>query len=296
MSYKKQKLELVQESMRTNNIECTVIPLGINFRWLFEFFGEQSDRFIVAIIYQEGAPILITPEYEKAALCNATGITDSIGWYEEENPITSLTEKISHINGSIALDPQMWFSSFYHISYKLPKKEYISAETIFNSLRAVKDNDEQEYLTKASQQTANAIIETLYELKIGITEGEVLKILKDKFNRISSSPNYTEVSFGENTAILPCFSTIKKLQKNDVVVIDAGLTINDYWGDITITSVFGKATSNFKNIYNIVKKANSLAKDVAALNTRACDVDKAARDYITKKDMNNILLTELVMV
>lgn len=283
MKKKKKRLKKVQELMNERNIDFLVIPLGANFRWLFNFLGEQSDRFIVALINQEDIPTLFAPEYERASLCNQVGLTNYIGWYEEDNPLNYLLNELKENEGTIAFDPHMWFTDFYHLSKELKHSKFIPAEEIFSNLRAVKDKEEQNDLIMASQSTADCIIETLHELHVGITDGEVMKILKEKFEKISPYPHFMEVTFAEDTAILPSFSTTKKLQKNDAIVIDAGLTINNYWGDITITSVFGKASSFFKEIYSIVNEANSLAKDLASGNSKASNVDKIARNYITKK-------------
>ncbi len=283
MSFNKKRLKLLQEQMRQHKIQCLVLPLGYNFRWLFGFLGEQTDRFTVTLIEQEGPPKLIAPEYIKAELSEKIGIDDCIGWQEAENPIDVLTKQISYTScQSIAFDPRMWFSDVHRIVQNFQKFEYCSIEEIFNSLRSIKDEEEQKLLLKASQKTVDLIISTLMELEVGLTETDVTSIFKEKLKPEKDEKFYLEVSYEENTAKLPSFSLNTKLKKDNVVVIDAGVTIGDYWGDITITSVFGKASSKFKEIYKIVKTANSLAKQAVIENKRACEVDEAARAYITK--------------
>ena len=74
-----------------------------------------------------------------------------------------------------------------------------------------------------------------------------------------------------------------QLKKDDVVLIDAGGTINNYWGDITITTVFGKATEKFKSVFKIVEEANRSCKSAARQGNTPHEIDTITRTIIAKK-------------
>jgi Xaa-Pro aminopeptidase len=270
--------------MRNSNIETLVIPLGINFRYLFGLLEEPSERLLVGIIKTEGSPKLLVPSFELDRLKKMTGISECIGWEETQDPFFILSELLHHKDGKkIGIDPKMWFSVYDRIARGIPAHDLIPAEELIYSLRAVKDEQEQELILKASQISADMIVEALGELKIGISEVEVQSILKQKLHGGSNEKEFALVQFGENSALPHYHGGTKKLQKDDVVLIDAGRSIDNYWGDITITSVFGKASKRFKEIFDIVYSANEKAKEAANRKKLPAEIDESARNYITNK-------------
>jgi Xaa-Pro aminopeptidase len=147
----------------------------------------------------------------------------------------------------------------------------------------VKNYSEIKYLQNAFQNSAKVITSFLYQLEAGMTELEAQSILKDKLMWGSNEEVFNLVQFGENSALPHFHGGERKLKKHDVVLIDAGGTVNNYWGDITITTVFGKASKRFKEIFEIVNKANIRGKETVKLNKTAHEVDTETRDIITKK-------------
>ncbi len=63
--------------------------------------------------------------------------------------------------------------------------------------------------------------------------------------------------------------------------MDFGCLLDNYCSDTTRTIVIGYASEKFKNIYAILKKAQQLAIDKIKPGVKACEVDYAARKYIS---------------
>ncbi len=284
MVLSRKRLERIQEFMVQSNIGTILIPLGINFRYLFGQLEEPSERLLLGIIHGDDPPKLLTPSFEKSRMKKVTGVSDVIGWEETQNPYKILADQINHDKQKhIAIEPKMWFAVYNKIAQFLEGYSFTSAENVFDSTRAEKDESEQQFILTASQKTADTIVKVLDELEIGLTESEVLNILKEKLSWGSTEKTFSLVQFGENSSLPHYHGGDRKLQKDTVVLIDAGGSLNNYWGDITITTVFGKASSKFKEIFDIVFKANMKAKEAAAENRIPSEIDAAARKYITKK-------------
>ncbi|MHA1331012.1 MAG: M24 family metallopeptidase, partial [Candidatus Hodarchaeales archaeon] len=267
MTLYKDRITRVSDHMRQHDIDVMIIPLGINFRWLFGILEEPSERLLIAIIDNEGESKILAPSFEINRIKKLTGVKDCIGWGEEEDPF-SILQKVAFEDkmNRVAIEPKMWFFVYDAIVRKAPDNEYINAESILSSLRAIKDEKEQKLLLKASQRSGEAIVQTLNELHTGISEAEVQKILKDKLIWGSNEKSFQLVQFGSNSALPHYHSGNKTLEKDEVVLIDAGGTLENYWGDITITVVYGKASKRFKEIFNIVYQANHIGKKAAEEN------------------------------
>ncbi len=270
--------------MRIAKIDILVIPLGINFRWLFGLLEEPSERLLVGIIGSEGLIEMIAPAFEIDRIKHKTGISNINGWEEVQNPYKILCNTLStKENKTVGIDPKMWFYVYEKIKKECPQQKFISAENLFHSLRSLKTDEEQKLILKASQKSSDTIVKILNELEQGVTEIEVQSLLKKKLIWGHNEQSFSLVQFAENTSLPHFHGGGRKLKKNDVVLIDAGGTLKNYWGDITITSVFGRASSRFRDIYDIVYEANKLGKEAVVQDRLPSEVDFSTRSYITKK-------------
>ncbi|MFW9778655.1 MAG: M24 family metallopeptidase [Candidatus Heimdallarchaeota archaeon] len=277
------KIATIRDILPKHGIDCVLIPLGINFRWTFGILEEPSERLVLAILTPEASPIIVAPAFEVDRMKRATGISEVIGWEELQDPYTMVPNLVGKCQ-KIAVDPKMWFSVYSLLTKTLPKNtEIVSAAPIFDAGRAIKDETEQKAILKASQKTGDAIVKTLEELEPGITEAELQKILVERLTWGSREKTFSLVQFGDNSALPHYHGGERRLRNDDVVLIDAGGTLNNYWGDITMTTVFGKASQRFKEIYDIVFKANTHGKDTVIKGKLPYEIDNRVRDYISSK-------------
>ena len=280
---KANRLTRLRSYMREFQIDILIVSLGINFRYLFGLMEEPSERLLVGIIEAEGPPKMLVPSFEVNRIKKLTGVQECTGWEETSDPYNLLSELLDTEGGRIAIEPKMWFSISEKIRKSLPEGDFISAECIFDPLRSVKDDNEQALLLKASQKSGDTIVEIFKELEVGISEREVQSILQEKLLWGPKEKSFALVQFGDNSSLPHYPGGDRTLKKNDVVLIDAGGTIENYCGDITITTVFGKATKRFKEVYDIVFKANNRGKEAVTENKLPSEVDLATRCYISSK-------------
>ena len=270
--------------MRLFKIDKIIIPLGINFQWLFGVKDVPSERLLVSIVDSEDSPQFLAPAFEVERIKKLTKAVEVIGWEETENPFVKLSDMIiPETNSVIGIEPKMWYSVFQKISIQLQGKNFYDTEHLFNELRSVKDEEEIKNVQTASQKSADTIVTALNELESGITESEFQSILKDRLIWKLGETMFNLVQFGDNSSLPHYHGGDRKLKKDDVVLIDAGGTFNSYWGDITITTVFGKATEKFKKIFKVVAEANESGKEAVRQNKTPHEIDTVTRSIISKQ-------------
>ncbi len=283
MNSKLLRVEKLQHKMRNADIDCVIVPLGINFCWLYSIKEDPSERLLISVITSEGVPTFLVPSFEADRIKKASGVSQVIGWNETEDPFKLLaSEVIQKDVKKIAIDPKLWFSVYQSISQSLSGKEFTNGENLFASLRSVKDETEIKNMQKARQKSSEAIMKTLYELEKGIMESDVQTMLKNRLALEPSDSFFNLVQFGDNSALPHYHGGDRILQKNDVVLIDAGGTYKNYWGDITITSVFGQASKKFKEIFTHVNEANIRGKELASQGDTPHEIDVGTRNVIVK--------------
>ena len=167
---------------------------------------------------------------------------------------------------------------------------------LLHEVRAVKSKKELENIIRAQRISERVLIDALKILKVGITEVEVEKYIKDSFVKygapiLSFSPI---VSFGKNTANIHHESSKTKLKIRDTVMFDIGCTVNHYCSDMTRTYFFGKPNKKQETIYKAVLEAQEkVFVKISKGERRAKVLDKTARDFLKKFVPKKLALSKI---
>ncbi|MDR0426946.1 MAG: Xaa-Pro peptidase family protein [Clostridiales bacterium] len=164
-------------------------------------------------------------------------------------------------------------------------KEYklIPASADIYAKRIVKTDDEIALIAEAEAITYRAIHKVLPYIKPGVTEKEISDHLT--YAMLSGGaealafPNI--VCFGVNTAV-PHHSPspAKRLEKNELVLLDIGARFNGYAGDMTRTFSVGTVSDKLQRIHKIVLSAQAYALEKLKAGMTCHEADAYAREYI----------------
>ena len=168
----------------------------------------------------------------------------------------------------------------------------------FSKLKRIIKTDEEIMLIRKAMELGREGFERFgkYIQKKGIGKSE--KYLFFKAKEFLSNKGEFDLSFepivaiNENSAKPHALPTNKKLSKNDLLLVDAGIKYKRYCSDRTCTSFSGsrfnfKRKQKFKTkeeqkVYDIVLKAQQTAINKARSGMRASAIDKIARNIISK--------------
>lgn len=149
-------------------------------------------------------------------------------------------------------------------------------------LRAVKEEEEIEKLSRAEQIGDEAFSYILTEIKPGITELEIAA----KLEYYMKSHGAQEKSFdtiaasGLHSAMPHAVPSKKALEKGDFLTLDFGCRYQGYCSDMTRTIVIGKASQKQKEIYKIVLEAQEAALSGLRAGMTGAEGDRLARKVI----------------
>lgn len=138
------------------------------------------------------------------------------------------------------------------------EKKYLIKKTI-DEMRRIKDSDEVNLIKNIAQITQKAYKFLSHYIEPGKSERQIQIAYENCIfeNGSEKTPYDTIVGVGTNSAILHASPGNKKVQSQDLVLIDAGADIQDYCVDITrIFWGSGSPTTQQKNIFDIVQKAH----------------------------------------
>jgi len=234
-----------------------------------------------------GAPVLICPAFEMERMKRNAVITEVRGWEEQQNPWKLVNKagqemKPAHRNGSVAVEASTSYQSFLNLEDQLGGWKFKNGASITERLRIIKSPEEVSLIREAVAATEASIAAAFAQLAVGMTERDVATLLSREMAS-RGSPGGGLVQFGPSSALPHGGPSAGALQRETVVLIDAGSRVQGYTSDITRTNWFGDAPSDeFKKVFNTVHDAQTAAIENAKPFTTMCqDVDRAARKVIT---------------
>jgi len=158
------------------------------------------------------------------------------------------------------------------------------ADDLVWTLRKVKDPSEISLMRKAAELTSRGMRRAAEIIEAGLTERDVAAEIEYEMRKAGSDGVAfdTIVSSGPNSAFPHGGCGDRIIKKGDLVVIDIGAKYRDYCSDLTRTFIIGKPSPRQMRIYETVREAQDLAVKKAQAEVEAREVDRVARDYISK--------------
>ncbi|MEO0089444.1 MAG: aminopeptidase P family protein [candidate division WOR-3 bacterium] len=162
----------------------------------------------------------------------------------------------------------------------IPLPNFIKEE-----LRAIKDEEEINLISKAARITDEVFKKLLNEIKEGVREKDLALFIESEFRKEGDIAFPVIVASGENSALPHARAGDKRIKFGEAIVIDIGAKYNGYCSDMTRTVFLGKIDNELKKIYQIVYDAQKKAIDFLLNNKKikTKDLDFQARNYIKDK-------------
>lgn len=158
----------------------------------------------------------------------------------------------------------------------------IPVEGMVESIRAIKEPEEIELITKAAG-IADAALEYIRDkIQAGMTEKEVAWEI-ERFMREKGSqtlPFDIIVASGENSALPHAKPSTKTINKGESIMIDIGARVEGYSSDLSRTIFLGTPDDTFKKLYDIVLGAQLAAMAIIKEGMTGAEADSLSRVVI----------------
>ena len=148
--------------------------------------------------------------------------------------------------------------------------------------RWAKDADELRLLEQAQRITDDAFERVTGKLVEGVTEQRVAFELEQAVREAGAERIGfdTIVAFGSSAAEPHHHPTDRQLRRGDVVKIDFGCVVDGYHSDMTRTVSFGEPSSQMRDIYGVVQRAQEVGAAAVRSGVAGAEADDAARGVI----------------
>jgi len=142
---------------------------------------------------------------------------------------------------------------FLFLRDELKEFEFVDAAPILWEMRFIKSPREMECIRRAMDITTKGYIEGFPLVREGMTEREIACLLGSKMVELGAEHFWIIVASGkENYQRISGKPTDRRVRRGDMVWVDMGAMVNDYWADFSRSGVIGGPSSEQKKYQQIV--------------------------------------------
>ena len=206
-------------------------------------------------------------------------------WFDDTKDAVKIISEYIEKGKTIGVDKN-WPARFLLRLMDLnPNSKYVNSSFIVDSLRMCKDEEEKDLMRNASRINDLAMDKLQKLLTKELSEKEMAQNLASIYEELGADgfSFHPIIAYGENGADPHAHCGKAKPKEGDCVILDIGCVKDNYCSDMTRTVFYKKAPEKAQEIFNIVLEANKRAIAMVKPGVRFCDIDNAAREYITEK-------------
>jgi Xaa-Pro dipeptidase len=272
--------------MKEQNASAMYLHAGTNLYYFTGMRWSASERMVGAVLFSNGRLVYIAPKFEKGTILDFMLIHGDVECWEEHESPFSLLGSILGVNNNNEIDVYIDETTPYFISDGISKANsnlnLKNATSIIASCRMIKSLKEISIMQHAMNITLEVQKAVARIMKVGISAAEVVDFINEAHKRygIESGSYFCIVLFGVDSSFPHGVRMPKKLEMNDVVLVDTGCVLHDYISDITRTYVFGEVNDEQRRIWNIEKEAQIAAFNASQIGRSCASVDDASRQIL----------------
>ena len=276
----KERIDGVVANMKEAGLDYLLISEPSSIDYLIDYVNNPGERMYVLMLGTKGDHKLF---FNKLFFVDKDLGIDIVWHSDVDDATQTIVDNLKDAK-KIGVDKH-WSANFLlDLMEKLPDVKFVNGSKCVDYKRMVKDDREQRLMIEASIINDKAMAEMIKQVALDLSEVEVAGKLKDIYQKLGASDISfdTIVAYGKNGANPHHENDDSRLKPGDSIIIDMGCKYQGYCSDMTRTVFYKEVSQEAKEVYELVKAANEAAEAMIKPGVRLCDIDKTARDLITK--------------
>lgn len=276
----KERIDGVVANMKEAGLDYLLISEPSSIDYLIDYVNNPGERMYVLMLGTKGDHKLF---FNKLFFVDKDLGIDIVWHSDVDDATQTIVDNLKDAK-KIGVDKH-WSANFLlDLMEKLPDVKFVNGSKCVDYKRMVKDDHEQQLMIEASRINDQAIHEVIHQVSLGFSELEVAAKLGDIYSKFGGEGNSFDaiIAYGANGANPHHENDASCLKPGDSIIIDMGCKYQGYCSDMTRTVFYKEVSQEAKEVYELVKAANEAAEAMIKPGVRLCDIDKTARDLITK--------------
>lgn len=294
-------LKQLQQWLNEQHLDVVYISDPTNIQYFTGFYSDPEERILALFVFPDHEPFLFTPALEVDAVKQTDWPYPVYGYLDHEKPFSLIADHIKQINHH----PQFWGIEKDNLSvdrYEAIKQQFPTATFPCNVSRfiekqkLIKTPEEIKTMTIAGQEADYAFEVGFNALQNGRSEQRIVAEIEYALMKkgVMEMSFDTIVQAGVDAADPHGGPKATSLIKpNELVLFDLGTVYHGYMSDATRTVAYGKPNDKALEIYQVCLEAQQTAQAAVKPGITAAELDKIARDIITKAGYGDYFIHRL---
>lgn len=282
---------------RDLGVDAVALVPGPNFTRLFKTSFGSNERPLLALIPVDGPPAAIVPELELLSF-EAIGFEGEVfSWRDQTGYADAFKALAAHMPvRALAVEGQVMRVFVHHaLTSACPGLEIRDAEAAISGLRICKSDDEIAALERAIAISETALAETLAQVRVGMAETEVQRILTSALFAHGADDHAFGpiVAAADNSAMPHAHARPDyKIKAGDALLLDFGARKDGLCADITRTVFVGDPSARDAEVYAAVLAANLAGHAATVPGATAHSVDDAVTGVLESSPFAEFIRTK----
>ena len=290
------RISKLAEQLKINNLGGMLICPSEEMLFLTGYTPKMCKRFQALFVTSGGETFFICNMLYRDEIENALGSGVLVYTWRDGESMTEAVKKTlmkyGLIGATLGVNSSAQAFNILEISLDCGIN-FVNGLPIIEEARIIKNEQEIADLRKAASITDDAFAAVLKFIKPGQKEGEVLQFLSEHMSAGGGQNTWGIIASGPNSSYPHYHGTSRVIEKQDMMILDFGCTVNGMFSDMSRTVFVGGITDEQREIYNIVRNSYEAGEQAAVTGAYIPDIDKAARDIIEAKGYGGNFFTRL---
>lgn len=294
------QLAKLQKWLQDTNTDVAYISDPINVNYFSGYGSDPEERVLALFVFKDADPFLFAPQLNVEE-AKASGFEyDVYGYLDHENPFAIIAEKIKARTKNF----EKWAIEKDNLSvirYQAIKTFFPTvgmtqdASRFIEQTRLYKSDAEIEIMNQAGADADFAFQQAFAAVKTGVSERDIMGQIEYALKKhgVMEMSFSTIVQAGANAANPHGGPSLDLVEPNELVLFDLGTVKDGYMSDATRTIAYGTPSEKAQDIFKVCLEANVTAMDKAKPGMTAAELDKIARDIITKAGYGEFFIHRL---
>lgn len=275
------RLDKVFSFLHEQKVDQMLVCDKVAIFYLTNKWFHPGERFLGLLLKKNETPILYLNELfriDEDLGVKVVSITDTTN-------ISEVLKRDVDSTKCLGVDKELRAKFLLPFLHEHIATDFINSSFAVDEARALKDEYEIELMIQSSKINDLAMGQFKALIHPGVTEEEVASKCLGIYKSLGAEAYSFEpiVAFGINSADPHHEPDSTVLKEGDTVLFDVGCKYKNYCSDMTRTFFYKKElTSEEKKVYNLVKDANEKSEEICKPGVVFADIDRTARDIITK--------------
>lgn len=294
------KLQQIQKWTQDNQADFTFVSDPKTIQYLTNFYSDPIERVLALIVFADQEPFMFAPALEVEAIKKSGFSYPVYGYLDHENPWKIIAQQVFKRVANpreIALEKtQLPVKRLEYLQSVFPNANFQKDVTGFvDQLRVIKTPDEIDKLKIAGKWADFAFQAGFEAVQPGRTEQEITAELQYALAQkgIMKMSFDTLVQAGAHAAEPHGATNATKITSNELVLFDLGTIWEGYISDASRTVAVGQPTEEELKMHAVCLEAQLTAQAAVKPGLTAAELDKIARDVITKAGYGDYFIHRL---